>query len=160
MASTLVGIIFVILMVPGVFATLIPMIPGVPYLFVLALIYGVIDRFTHLTVGNLEVLGIITVLTLLVDHFAGVVGAKYGGAHGRSLFYGFICLVIGTIVFPFFGGLIGLFLGVLFGELMRGSQEKAALRAAAASLTGSLVGRIINFILAAVFLILFMIFIF
>src|SRR5581483_2855540 len=124
------------------FGVLLPMIPGIPYMFVIALIYGAIDHFHHLTLRQLGILGIITIVSLIIDYLAGMMGAKFGGAKGKSLLYGFIGLIVGTFIVPVIGGLIGLFLGVLIGELFRKRAGGDAVKAATGSVLGSLAGMI------------------
>lgn len=146
-------------MVPGVLIALIPAVPALFYMLVLAVIFALVDGFLHLTGANLAILGVIYLLSVFVDLFSGVIGAKYGGANARSLLAGLIGLVVGFFVLPPFGGLIGLFVGVLISELIQKRKDVMAFRAAFGSLAGAVTGILINTFLALVFLILFIVFI-
>ena len=151
-------IIFAVLLFPAIFLTLVPMLPVMPYMFVMAALYGIIDHFDHLNWWKLMILAGIFLASLAVDYSAGILGAKYAGASKKSLFYGIIGLIAGSILFPPFGGLPGLFLTVFVSELFLDKEHAAALRAAAGSVLGAFTGIIINLVLALSFFILFIFF--
>jgi uncharacterized protein YqgC (DUF456 family) len=151
-------IIFSILLLPGIVGVVMPALPSIPYMFVIALIFGFIDKFTHLTVVNIIVLALITLVSLLVDYFSGILGAKYGGAAKQSMVFGMVGFLIGIIMFPPFGGFAGLFLGVLIAELIYFNDHIKAIKAATGGLLGTLFGMIINLLLSISFLGLFILF--
>ena len=150
--------IFALLMLPGLAGVLLPVVPGIPLMFVVALVFGFVDRWEHLLLWELGVLVGIVLLSLLVDYLAGLLGARYGGASRRAILWGLAGLVIGLLVFPPFGGLIGLFVGVLVAELAGGRDQREAFRAAAGSLLGTLIGTAVSLFLAVAFLALFILF--
>lgn len=158
MPNYILVIIFAILMLPGLVGVFLPVLPGVPYLFVIALIYGFIDRFSHLSWFNLLVLGLIAGASLLVDYFSGIIGAKYGGAGQKSMLFGFIGFTAGLLIYPPFGGLAGLFLGILIAELYFFKDHIKAIKAAGSGLIGVALGMVFNFLLALSILVLFLIF--
>ncbi len=155
--TILIIIIATLLMVPGVVAIAF-MLPGVPYLFLVALIYAFADRFTHISATDIAIFGGFAILSIVVDQSAGLIAARYGGARGKTFLYGIIGAFVGMFVFPIFGGFIGLFIGVAIGELMRNRTHEQALKAATASLIGSLTGISINIFLGVVFIVLFLVF--
>jgi uncharacterized protein len=156
----LLPIIFTILIFPGMFMTIIPMMPAIPYMFLMAWIFGYFDNFERLTAGNLWVFGGILIASILIDYFSGVIGAKYGGASRKGLLFGFLGLILGFLLLPPFGGFIGLFTGIFIGEfLMKGDKTKA-IKAATGSLVGSIGGILINTFLAVTIFTLFVIFVF
>lgn len=150
--------IFALLMLPGLAGVLLPVVPGIPLMFVVALVFGFVDQWEHLLLWELGVLVGIVLLSVLVDYLAGLIGARYGGASRRAILWGLVGLAIGLLVFPPFGGLIGLFVGVLVAELVGGRDQLQALRAAAGSLLGSIAGILGNVLLGMVFLGLFILF--
>lgn len=133
----------------------VPLLPALSYMFVVALAFGIYDHFVHLTGWNILVLLCITLASIAVDHTAGLFGAKYGGAHTKSLGWGIVGAFVGLFIFPAFGSFIGLFLGVLGAELLYRSHHVKALKAAGGALLGSFVGVVINIFLAFLFLGLF-----
>ena len=153
------AIIFSILCALGLAGAFLPFLPGVPYMLAVAVIFGFIDKFQHLTSPNIYLLVFLTILSLAIDHFSGVLGAKYGGASRQSLILGFIGFIIGTLVLPPYGGIIGLFFAVLVVELLATKDHIKAVKAAGGSLFGTLTGMVANFILSLAFLTIFIIFI-
>lgn len=135
-----------------------PILPSLPYMFVVALVFGIIDKFFHLTWIELIFLGLLAVVSFLVDYFSGVVAAKYSGASLAAMLAGIVGLILGTIFFPPFGGLVGLFLGILAAELFLVRDYKRALKAAGGGILGQLAGIIANLILAIIFIVLFVLF--
>lgn len=157
MSSIVLLIIFTILLLPGFAGIFLPL-PGLLYMFIIALIYGFVDNFEHLGAWELGILGALMVIGFLIDFFSGLVGAKYGGAAQKSMLFGIIGMLIGLILFPPFGGLVGVFLGILLAEILNHGNQERALRAATGGLAGSLVGMITSLILSIIFLFLFIIF--
>ena len=155
--NTLIAI-FAVAMIPGVLGVLLPVVPGIPYMFVVALVFGFVDRFRHLVWWEMAVLTVVLLLSILVDYSAGLIGARYGGASRQAAVAGLIGLVVGLIAFPPFGGLIGLFVGVFIAEILRQRESIQAVKAATGSLLGAIAGIVTNFILALAFLILFVVF--
>lgn len=139
---------------------IVPGLPGLLYMLIVALIFGLIDHFTHMTLGNFGILALITAVAMLLDLFSGIIGAKWGGAHWTSIIYGLAGLIIGSLVIPIpiVGSLAGMFLGVLFSEWYWTANIKKANKAAVGSFAGSIVGMIGNGVAAIAFLTLFLIF--
>lgn len=156
----LVIIVFAVLLIPGVVMSLMPGLPGLLYMFFVVLIFGFIDQFTNLTLGNIGILAIITAVAMLVDLTSGIIGAKWGGAHWSSLIYGAIGLVVGAFVIPIpiVGSIVGLFLAILVAEWCRTLSFRKANKAALGGFAGSLVGIISNGTAAVAILTLFIIF--
>lgn len=150
--------LFSILMLTGILGVIIPALPGIPIMFLLALVFGFIDKFIHLTVINVIVLLIIALASLAVDYFSGILGAKYGGASGKSMLAGMLGMIVGLVVLPPFGGIIGLFLGIIVAEIVLHGNKKRAVNAATGGLLGTLAGMAINLLLALIFMGLFIAF--
>jgi len=157
MNNVLLIIIFVILMIPGIAGAFLPL-PGLLYMFIISLIYGFVDKFQNLQPWELGVLAGIALVSIINDYLSGLIGAKYGGAAQKSMLYGIIGMIVGLIIFPPFGGLVGVFVGILIAELIRGTNQNKAVRAATGGLVGSIVGMVVTLVLAIIFLFLFTIF--
>ena len=151
-------IICAILMLPGIAGVIIPAVPGIPYMFIVALVYSILTKFSTIDSTEIIVLAIITVASLVVDYSTGLLGAKYGGAGKKSLFWGLSGSIIGTIIFPPLGGIAGLFIAILLAEILAKNDHKKALKAASGGLLGSLAGIIINICLAITYLVCFLFF--
>lgn len=148
-------LIAVLLMLPGLVGVLVPVIPGLPYMFLVALGYASLGGFGRLTGIELAWLAVVVGLSLIVDYGSGLLGARWGGASPRALTAGVVGLLIGTFLLPPFGGLLGLFFAVLLVEV-RSKETKQAWRAATGSLAGTLAGIVVNLILGLVFIGLFL----
>ncbi len=146
-----------LLMIPGFVGLFIPIFPGIPFMLLVAVTFGAITSFASLTGSEIGILAIIALASLAVDYLSGVLGAKYSGASAKALGAGFLGMLVGLFLLPPFGGLLGLFAGVLIAELRIKSRHEA-LRAATGSLLGSLAGIVVNLLLAIVFLTLFLVF--
>jgi hypothetical protein len=153
-------VVALILIIPGIIMAFIPMLPALSYMFVVALIFAIASSFVSLSVENLFILLGITLLSIIVDHLSGVLGAKIGGAHVKSLLWGLFGGIIGTFAMPVVGSFLGLFLGVLLSELYYKKNSDKALKAAGSALIGSVFGVVVNVILAIIFSGLFFLFVF
>ena len=151
-------ILFTFLLIPGALLVLVPLFPAFWYLMAMATLFAVLDGFVHFTAANLAVLGVIFLLSIVVDWSAGLLGAKFGGAAWKSILWGACGSVIGLLLFPPFGVFAGLFLGVLGSELSRHRGRRAAVRAATGAVLGSVTGIALNAILAVTFVVLFVVF--
>ena len=149
--------IFTLLLLPGILGAFLP-IPGLLYMLLVALIFGFIDGFQNILLWEISVLAGIAVLSTINDYLSGILGAKYGGASKKSVLYGFIGMLIGIFVFPPFGGLAGIFLGILLAEILRHGNKDKAIKAATGSLIGSAIGMAITLAFSIVFIFLFVLF--
>lgn len=159
MSESLLLIFFGLILLPGIVGAVLPLLPSVPYMFVVALVFGFTDSFFRLDGRELLVLGGLALLSLLVDYTAGVLGAKYSGANTRSLGFGLIGLFIGIVLVPPLGGLVGLFVGIFLAEYYRHQNRERAIKAASGGLLGSVVGIVINLTIALTFFGLFLYFV-
>jgi len=147
-----------VLLLPGLLGVFLPMLPGIPFMFVIALIYAAITKFAILSGAEIGYLAGLMLLSLLIDFLSGLLGAKLGGASGKSLLIGIVGLLLGTILLPPFGGILGMFLGVVAGEIYFFGKTKTAVKAATGSVIGSLSGVLINLLIGLTFVVLFIVF--
>ncbi len=151
-------LIFTLLIIPGMLGVVLPIVPGIPYMFVMAVVFGLLDQFKHLTGHEMGILFVLTLVSVFIDHLSGVLGAKLGGASRKSLWYGFLGAIVGTIILPPFGGIAGLFVAVMIAEFMQHQNQQRALKAARGSVIGALAGIGINAIIGLIFIALFIVF--
>jgi uncharacterized protein YqgC (DUF456 family) len=141
----------VALMLPGIVGVFIPVLPGIPLMFLVALLFGLVNKFQALTANELVILFCIALVSIAIDYLAGVLGAKYSGASSKALVAGFVGMIGGLFIFGPLGALLGLFAGVLLVELRASRPHTEALRAATGSLIGTVAGMLVNFVLALIF---------
>ena len=150
--------IFTILLLPGFAGVFLPL-PSLPYMFGITLIFGFVDQWQHLSFVDLIILGVIMLISFTAEYLTGLIGAKYGGAAKISIVFGLVGMLIGLIVFPPFGGIAGLFLGILVSEFLHFKDHIKALKAASGGLIGTLAGMLISLILAILYVVLFIVFV-
>jgi hypothetical protein len=147
--------IFLALGIPLAF---VPMMPALWYMMAISLAFGLYDGFVSITALNFGFLLAVLATSVIIDALSGVLGAKYGGAHTKSIFWGIGGAIVGTFVLPVFGSLIGLFVAVFCAELYYLRTRSHALKAASSALVGAVVGVVVNVFLAALFFALFVVF--
>jgi uncharacterized protein YqgC (DUF456 family) len=111
----------IVLVLVGIAGTILPALPGLPLVFAGMLLAAWAGGFEQIGVATIVVLGILTLVSLLIDFWATAVGAKRVGASRKAV----VGAVLGTFAGIFFGpvGLfIGPFIGALAGELLHGRR--------------------------------------
>ena len=119
-------VLAITLIILGVIGTFLPVLPGAVVVFAGMLLAAWIDDFHRVGWITLVILGALTVLVLVFDIVAGLMGAKRVGASRLAL----VGAAVGTLVGLFFG-IVGIlvapFIGAVIGELIaRGQIEPAA----------------------------------
>jgi len=120
-----------ILMIGGVIAAFIPILPGALIVWGIAIVYGLLDNFQHVTPAAAIVMTALMIIGSANDLWLPVIGIRTGGLSCLSAVGGFAGGLIGTFVIPIpFGGtLIGCVLGALIAEYLRIRQLRDAIRA-------------------------------
>lgn len=132
-------ILAILLMLAGALGIVLPALPGVPLLFAGMLLAAAIEDFQRISWLTLGVLGLLTLLSVLVEFTASALGARRVGASSRAVWGA----LLGTIVGVFFGipGLVlGPFLGAVIGELTAHGQVLQAGRVGIATWLGLVFG--------------------
>jgi uncharacterized protein len=143
-----------LVMLAGLIGSLLPVLPGTPLVLLAAIGHRL--YFGEAGASNL-VLGILAMLTLismLFDFLAGMLGAKKFGATWR----GMIGAVIGGIIGLFFnlpGIILGPFLGAMLFEMLGDKEFKVAVKAGLGATVGLLLGVVGKFSIGVVMMILF-----
>ena len=144
----------VILVLVGIAGVILPALPGLPLVFAGMLLAAWVGGFQQIGWVTLVVLGLLTLLSVGVDFFATLIGAKRVGASKKAL----IGAVLGTFAGLFFGpiGLFaGPFVGALLGELWHGREIGQAAKVGLGTWLGILLGTVLKLGLAFAMLGLF-----
>lgn len=145
----------VVLVLVGIAGVILPALPGLPLVFVGMLLAAWAGDFQKISWITLVVLGLLTVLSLAVDFFATMLGAKRVGASRKAL----LGAVVGTFAGLFLGGPIGLFagpfIGALLGELWHSRELGKATKVGLGTWLGILLGTVLKLGLAFAMLGLF-----
>ena len=128
-----------LLVVGGLAGSVLPAVPGVPLVFAGLLVAAWADDFTRVGVVTLVLLGLLTVLSFVIDFAATAMGARRVGATKLAV----VGAALGTLAGVFLGipGLIlGPFVGAVAGEMLSHGQVQQATRAGVATWMGLLFG--------------------
>lgn len=136
-----------VLVLLGLAGTILPMLPGAPLVFGGLLIAAWIGDFQRIGWPTLTILAILTVLAIVVDFVATLLGAKRAGASKLAL----LGAAIGSIVGLFFG-LVAVFIfpfiGAVAGEYLARQKLDQASRVGLATWLGLLFGALAKLALA------------
>lgn len=146
--------IAVILILVGIAGVILPALPGLPLVFIGMLLAAWAGDFQQIGWFPLVLLGLLTLLSVAVDFFATLVGAKRVGASKKALWGA----LLGTIAGIFFGpiGLFaGPFVGALLGELWHGREIGQATKVGLGTWLGIVLGIVLKLGLAFAMLGLF-----
>jgi uncharacterized protein YqgC (DUF456 family) len=139
-------VLTLVMMLVGLAGTILPMIPGLPIMWLGALIYAVFTGFEKIGWSFLIVFGVLTALVQALDYVANLYGAKKMGAGGWGLFGAFAGMLVGLLSAGLIGLLVGSFAGAILGELLAGKKGSQALKAGVGTFLGFLGGTLIKFV--------------
>ncbi len=123
--ATLYYVVAGALILVGLAGVILPALPGLPLVFAGMLLAAWAGGFAQIGMWTLVVLGVLTLLSMLIDFWAAALGARRVGASRLALFGA----VLGTLVGVFLGPLglfIGPFAGALLGQLAHGRSLDGA----------------------------------
>lgn len=135
------------LIVVGVAGTVVPALPGIPMIFLAALLAAWIGDFEQVTWVPLVFLGILTIVGLAVDWVAQTMGAQRGGASK----WGILGSLIGTVAGLFmgiFGILFMPLVGAFIGEYIAQRDLRIAGNVGWATWVGMMVGTVVKLALS------------
>lgn len=141
MEIVLIGLGFLVLLT-GLVGCILPVLPGPPISYVaLILLWWVRDWHAE-SFGwpTMIILGLLTILVTILDFVVPAWGAKRYGASKSGVWLSILGMLIGMVLFPPFGMLLGAFVGALAGELMIGKKEGEAAKAAWGVFVGTMAG--------------------
>ncbi len=151
----LLSVISLILIISGIVGCFLPVLPGPPVSF-LGLLILHFTSYAHYGIKTLLFLGLLAIIVQIVDFIVPVWGTKRFGGTRAGIRGSTIGLVIGIIILPMLGivigpfGLVGIlagpFVGALIGEIIHGQQSDKAFRAAFGSFIGFLTGTFIKLV--------------
>ncbi|MEP7156570.1 MAG: DUF456 family protein [Betaproteobacteria bacterium] len=136
-----------VLVLVGLAGTLLPALPGVPFVFMGLLVAAWVENFQRIGWPTLAILAVLTALAIVVDLVAALFGAKKVGASRLAL----LGATIGSIAGLFFG-LVGIFvfpfIGAVIGELIARKEMGQAAKVGLATWLGLLFGALAKLALA------------
>lgn len=155
----LIFLLAVICIIVGIVGDVVPGLPGVPISYAAMLL---LHFFTGITYSNetLIIYGVLCAVITIVDYFVPIWGTKKFGGTKAGVRGSTIGLVVGVVVLPILGivigpfGLIGIlagpFVGAYIGEKMSGVDDSLAWRSAIGSFVGFVAGTLLKVVYSIV----------
>ena len=141
-----------LVMLIGLAGVILPILPGIPIIFAAALVYALLTDFAAIGTQTLLIFAILTILALVLDWAAGIIGVKKMGGSRAGMIGAFIGMIVGLILpgVGIVGFIIGAFAGACIMELLVNKDSRTALRAGLGSLLGFLAGSLVKFIIGSI----------
>lgn len=145
------ALIFAVAYIVAIVGIFLPVLPGIPIAALGTILAAWLGGFKIIGSIDLAIVLSLTALSIILDYFAGVIGAKKFGAQKAGIIGSIIGSLIGLIFFPPFGFLFGALAGAIVAELLSGRELPEALKAGFGVLVGTLGGMLAKlFIVVAI----------
>lgn len=144
-----------ILALVGLFGTILPVLPGTAFIFLVALGYGWLTGFAKTPPSLVWTLGGLALFSQVLDWGAGAIGSRLGGASTKAMIGAAVGAVVGVVAMGPWGIVLGPFLGALLVELARGRGVAPAGRAGLGAGVGALLGLVAQGFIGLVMAVLF-----
>ena len=132
-------ILSAVLIIVGLAGTVLPALPGVPVIFVGLVLAAWIDGFSTIGWGTLVVLGLLTIVSIIIDLLAAAFGTQRMGASPRAFWGATLGALVG-IFFGLVGIVLGPFIGAVAAEVSAGQDARQAGRSGYGAWLGLLLG--------------------
>lgn len=152
--STLLYLSGALLILTGLLGVVLPVLPGVPVMYLGMLLVAWSDGFERIGFWTLLALALLTGLSILADLLSSILGAQRVGASRLAL----IGATLGALIGLFFGlpgVVLGPFIGAFSGELLHSRRGGLATKVGVATWIGLVLGAIAKLCIALMMLGLF-----
>jgi len=146
MSTVLLAILGSVLMVVGLIGVFAPILPGIPLAWLGLFVYAIGTGFERISIPTVIVFFVLMILIMAIDFLAPMLGAKKFQASKYGILGAFLGLIVGIIVFGFWGIILGPFIGAFSVELMVRRQPKGAFKSAVGTFVGFIAGTLIKVI--------------
>jgi uncharacterized protein YqgC (DUF456 family) len=150
------------MMIVGLFGAILPVIPGVGFIWLVVLFYAIAERFATIDPVTFAVLTLLGATGVTADLWMSQAGAKAGGASVWSLLSGLVLGAIGAIVGLFFlgvgavpGAIIGAIAGIVLAEWYQHQDWREAFKVGGGWLAGCALSSGVQFIIATLMILIF-----
>jgi uncharacterized protein YqgC (DUF456 family) len=133
-------------MLVGLLGVVLPVLPGIPLSWLGLFIYALATSFERISIATVIVFFILTVLTLVIDFIAPLLGARKYQASKFGIAGAFIGGIVGIIVVNIWGIILGPVIGAFLGELIAKGKPKQALGSALGAFVGFVMGALLKII--------------
>ena len=142
--------LLIIVLVIGTVGTFVPMVPGMWLIFAGVLVYGIFDAWSAYSPVFIVVVGLLAVLTSVLDYGGAMIGAKKFGASNMATIGALVGSIVGGLLLNIPGTILGGIAGAVLAEYKRQRSLPHSLRAAAGSLIGTALGSFVQLVVAMV----------
>jgi len=132
-------VLALVLALTGLAGLIVPAVPGVPLVFAGMLLVAWADGFERIGAFVLIVLGVLTLVSVVIDVLSSVLGAQRVGASRLALAGAFVGGLAGMFFLPL-GLFVGPFAGALTGELLYGRKLGKAAKVGVGTSVGIIIG--------------------
>jgi uncharacterized protein YqgC (DUF456 family) len=147
-------LLVVLLVVAGFVGLLVPVLPGIAFIFCGLLLAAWIDDFSRVSQITMIMIGVIALLAWLIDFFASYLTVKKAKASKLALYGTLIGAIVGMA-----GGVVGLIIGpvigAVIGECIARKKSADIARVGIAAGLGFIVALVVKLILALTMIIIF-----
>lgn len=142
-ASFILYLLSAVFVIVGVAGVIVPALPGVPLIFAGLLVAAWTDGFQRVGWVALTILGVLTVVSFLIDILSTTLGAQRMGASRKALWGAAIGTLAGLFFFPI-GLIVGPFAGAMLGEYLHERRLGQSAKIGAATWIGIMLGMMFN----------------
>jgi uncharacterized protein len=140
-------ILAIALIVIGVIGTVLPILPGTILIFAGILLAGWADDFTRVSPWLVGVTAVLTVVSIVADYLAAVLGARRLGASREAILGAAVGTILGVLT-GFWGLVFMPLLGAAVGELIALSGLRRAGQVALGTWIGLMIGMAVKIAIA------------
>ena len=158
--NVVVLIIAILLMLIGLAGTFLPVLPGIPVVFLAIAGYGWYEGFKVVTPKFLAIMAGLTVRSILVDYLAGLLGAKFFGSSPAGIWGAFVGGILGLVLGGPVGLVLGPWIGAFVGEYVKLRDVNKAWRVGVGTVVGIFTGVAAKVVIGLVMIIWFLIVVF
>ena len=133
----------VALIIVGFLGIVLPVLPGVPLMYAGMVLAAWSDGFERIGWLSLTVLGVLTLISVIVDVASSALGAQRVGASRRAIWGALIGALIG-LFFGLPGLILGPFIGAVIGEFSVHGRMHAAGKVGVATWVGLIFGTLVK----------------
>ncbi|MCH8498437.1 MAG: DUF456 domain-containing protein [Marinobacter sp.] len=152
--TLLLWLLAILLVLLGLAGSVLPLIPGVPLIFLGLVVAAWAEGFVHVGGWTLAALGILTLASLVVDFAATAVSTKRFGAGRAAIIGATLGLLIGLFLgLP--GMILGPFIGAVGGHLLAQGTLPDSARAGVGAWVGLLLGTLAKLVIGILMVIVF-----
>jgi len=146
MITVLLAVLCSVLMLVGLIGVFAPILPGIPLAWLGLFIYAIGTGFERISILTVIVFFVLMALVMVIDFLAPMLGAKKYKASKYGIVGAFLGLIVGIIVFGFWGIIIGPFVGAFSLEFMVKRQLRGAFKSAIGAFVGFVAGTLMKVI--------------